>query len=504
MNVLLLEKEALDDAVATALTESGYLVSRTTQPDQALELVRTRRVDAMLLDTGCGEALIGKAKELVPELPVIALGHEDAALAAARIVGRGALGYLPIANGQPLTPELRQGLLNMLARAAARLRVEADRRLAHEENQRTRKFFEDVLTDVGQGIVVVDKEGQISFCNPKASQILGLSDDGDSAQHGGEAAVPLLQMLVETVVDEQPRHRMIALEQDDEQVFLDATTSLLRAADGQVTGAIGIVSDRSTEKLLEQQLVHSERLATLGSLLASIAHEITNTLTSITACAEMGLEVAEAAEEAAQEAADSKTNPVDALHTLSREIREIFDMTLKAGLSAQTIADNMLQYSRQGMPGAVERRKLNALVSESLTTLGKHLGLDKVDLRKHFDPAEPVVRVAPSKVQQAVVNLVVNAIQAMQQVDPERRILELTTQIHRQEGKASLQIADHGPGMSPRRLEKIWQSFFTTKRHGTGLGLYITRKVIEDQGGEISVESEVGRGTTFTITLPLD
>ena len=100
MNVLLLEKEALDDAVATALTESGYLVSRTTQPDQALELVRTRRVDAMLLDTGCGEALIGKAKELVPELPVIALGHEDAALAAARIVGRGALGYLPIVNGR--------------------------------------------------------------------------------------------------------------------------------------------------------------------------------------------------------------------------------------------------------------------------------------------------------------------------------------------------------------------------------------------------------------------
>lgn len=504
MNVLLLEKDALDDAVAACITDRGYALSRTARPAEALEWVRTRRVDAMVLDLACGENLIVQAHELVPSMPVIALGPDDRALAAARSVGRGALGYLPIAAGQPLSQELREGLLSMLARAAARLRVEADRQAWHEENQRTRKFFEDVLTDVGQGIVVVDKEGRLRFCNPKASQILGLDDGAASARVGSEAAVPLLQMLVETLVDEQPRHRMLALEQEEEQVFLDASTSLLRAADGQTTGAIGIVSDRSTEKLLEQQLVHSERLATLGSLLASIAHEITNTLTSITACAEMGLEVAEAAETAAQEAEAKEADPVDALRTLSREIREIFDMTLKAGLSAQTIADNMLQYSRQGMPGAMERRPLNALVSDCLATLGKHLGLDKVDLRKHFDPREPAVRVAPSKVQQAVVNLVVNAIQAMQQVEPERRILELTTKAHPEDGMASLEIADHGPGIGPRRLEKIWQSFFTTKRHGTGLGLYITRKVIEDQGGQISVESEVGRGTRFTITLPLD
>ena len=89
------------------------------------------------------------------------------------------------------------------------------------------------------------------------------------------------------------------------------------------------------------------------------------------------------------------------------------------------------------MPGAMERRPLNALVSESLTTLGKHLGLDKVDLRKHFDPREPAVRVAPSKVQQAVVNLVVNAIQAMQQVEPERRVLELTTRANPEQRTAS-------------------------------------------------------------------
>ena len=84
MNVLLLEKESLDDAIAACVAERGYILSRTHEPQEALEWVRTRRVDAMLLDTACGESLIAKAHSLVPELPVIALGPEDAALAAAR------------------------------------------------------------------------------------------------------------------------------------------------------------------------------------------------------------------------------------------------------------------------------------------------------------------------------------------------------------------------------------------------------------------------------------
>ncbi|MCW8140901.1 MAG: hypothetical protein KIT58_18520, partial [Planctomycetota bacterium] len=318
-----------------------------------------------------------------------------------------------------------------------------------------------------------------------------------------QAAVPLLQMLVDTLVEGRPKTRMIAQQVDDEQkVFLDVTTSVLRGADGRAAGAIAIVSDRSTEKRLEEQLIHTERLATLGSLLASIAHEITNTLTSITGCAEMGLEVATDAEQAAGEAPDPATRT--ALEGLAADIRQIFDTVLEAGINTQTIANNMLQYSRQSSPARVVRQDVNELIRKTLKTLGKHLGTDKVTVELDLDASAPCARLEPSKLQQALVNLVVNAIHALQEVPPPRRVLRIVTRADAAARLIHLHVIDQGPGISPRKMEKIFQPFFTTKGHGTGLGLYISRKVLQDQGGTITLQSEVGKGTQFTIQLPME
>jgi len=494
-------------ALREALVARGHQLSDAAdsgpEGGAALELVRTRRADVVLLDLGGADGLLDRVRELGPGTPVVALGREDTARAAADAAARGAFGY--VVAGAPdddLAADAVEMVAALVDRAAARTRVEASRRQALEESLRTRKFYEDVLTSVGQGILVVDRDGQIRFLNPEARRILGEEDVEDvGAATGGGAVVPLLEMLVETLSSKARQTRRIALEAEDEKVFLDVTTSVLRGPDGLEQGAIAIVSDRSAELRLEEQLVHTERLATLGSLLASIAHEITNSLTSITGCAEMGLEVATQAEEAA-EAAGGEASA--ALRSLSGEIRDIFDLVLQAGISAQTIANNLLQYSRRGALGNVVSQDLNDLVEQTLKLLGKHVGVDKVRLDLQLDAGRPRVRVEPSKVQQAVVNLVVNAVQAMQDVAPERRALKIATRADPEAREAALLIADRGPGIPPRRLERIWKPFFTTKGHGTGLGLHITRRVIEDQGGRISLESEVGDGTRFTIHLPLD
>ena len=112
---------------------------------------------------------------------------------------------------------------------------------------------------------------------------------------------PLLQLLVETLTEREPKTKMVALEEADEKVFLDVTTSVLRSGDGRAQGAVGVIRDRSAEKILEEQLAHTERLATLGSLLASIAHEIANPLSVITGCAEVGQDTAKEAANAAKE-----------------------------------------------------------------------------------------------------------------------------------------------------------------------------------------------------------
>ncbi|MCO5169201.1 MAG: ATP-binding protein [Planctomycetes bacterium] len=485
------------DGLAGDLGRRGHALQAVDGPGQALELARTRRVDALLVED---VDLLDAARGVAPELPVIVVGVDDTARAAARAQARGAFGYVAGPDGAALDAEARAALCDLVDRLAARARLEAERVARLEEGQRSRRFYEDVLTNVGQGIVVIDQGGKIRFHNPEAARILGEDDEGALA---AQAAVPLLQMLVDTLVEGRTKTRMIAQQVDDEQkVFLDVTTSVLRGADGRAAGAIAIVSDRSTEKRLEEQLIHTERLATLGSLLASIAHEITNTLTSITGCAEMGLEVAKDAEQAAAQACEPATR--GALESLAADIRQIFDTVLEAGINTQTIANNMLQYSRQSSPARVVRQDVNELIRKTLRTLGKHVGIDKVTVELDLDPAAPCARLEPSKLQQALVNLVVNAIHALQEVPPPRRVLRIVTRADAAARLIHLHVSDQGPGISPRKMEKIFQPFFTTKGHGTGLGLYISRKVLQDQGGTITLQSEVGRGTQFTIQLPLE
>lgn len=484
-------------ALARDLSSRGHALQAADGPDHALDLARTRSVDALLVED---EELVDRSRGVAPDLPVIVIGTDDSARAAGRARARGAFGYVAGAAGVALDAETREVLCALVDRLAARARLEGERVQRLEDGQRSRRFYEDVLTNVGQGIVVIDQVGKIRFHNPEAARILGEDDEGALS---AQAAVPLLQMLVDTLVEGQPKTKMIAEEVDEEQkVFLDVTTSVLRGADGRPSGAIAIVSDRSTEKRLEEQLIHTERLATLGSLLASIAHEITNTLTSITGCAEMGLEVAKDADLAAEKTQEAATRA--ALVSLSTDLRQIFDTVLEAGINTQTIANNMLQYSRQSSPARVVRQDINELIRKMLKTLGKHLGIDKVTIELALDPSNPCARLEPSKLQQALVNLVVNAIHALQEVPPPRRTLRVETRTDARARQIFIHVIDQGPGISQRKQEKIFQPFFTTKGHGTGLGLYISRKVLQDQGGSITLQSEVGRGTQFTIQLPLE
>jgi signal transduction histidine kinase len=233
--------------------------------------------------------------------------------------------------------------------------------------------------------------------------------------------------------------------------------------------------------LLRQQLLQAQRLSSMGALASSVAHEFNNILTTIINYAKLGLR-AEGNEAARTEA---------------------LEKILKGSQRAATIVNSMLGFARNNS-NQREMTDLVKLAEEVLILTNKDLSKHHVEVEKKFygRPQAPVV---PAQIEQILLNLVINARQAM----PRGGQLRIEIRENRQTQMAEIRVADSGVGIPPDRLRLIFEPFYTTKEPdehghgGTGLGLSVCRQIIEQHHGRIRVESIVGKGSTFTVKLPL-
>jgi two-component system, NtrC family, sensor kinase len=237
------------------------------------------------------------------------------------------------------------------------------------------------------------------------------------------------------------------------------------------------VEERSQEIMrMEEQLRRSEKLASLGTLAAGVAHEINNPLTGILLYASILN-------------SDKRIDP-DLLPDVERVISET--------QRCAGIVKNLLEFSRESSPEK-EVIALEAILDELCTFFHKQPDFENIVIRKNYGSELTLVSVDPNQIRQVFMNLFINAGHAM----PRGGDLEIST--HRSEdGKyvcACLQ--DNGDGISEENLARIFDPFFTTKTEGTGLGLSISYGIIENNGGKIEVKSRVGEGTTFTVMLPV-
>lgn len=237
-----------------------------------------------------------------------------------------------------------------------------------------------------------------------------------------------------------------------------------------------ICVDISDRKRLESQLIQSEKMAAIGQLAAGIAHEIRNPLGIIT----------------------------NALYDLSEivaaddpEVKEDLRIAKEEMRRVQEIINNLLEFSRESRAD-VEQVDINDLLKRTLQLMTKSLQRSGVRVVTDFGPLG-ICHANQNGLRQVVLNLITNAVQAM----PEGGELQLRTRL-RIDGRVQLDVSDTGVGIPPEHLSDIFNPFFTTKEpgQGTGLGLSVVHSVVRRYGGEIRVESEVGRGTTFTIELP--
>jgi signal transduction histidine kinase len=242
-----------------------------------------------------------------------------------------------------------------------------------------------------------------------------------------------------------------------------------------------VMSSGSEADLLRQQLLQAQKLSSVGALASSVAHEFNNILTTIMNYAKLGLK--------------PTTDEASRLQALEK--------ILKGTQRAATVVNSMLGFARANANTRLDT-DLVSLVEEVLVLAEKDLMKHRIHVEKRYQ-GRPRAYVVPSQIEQILLNLVINARQAM----PRGGTLRLEVREAAEPGLVELRVGDTGQGIPPERLRMIFEPFYTTKEPdesghgGTGLGLSVCRQIVEQHHGRIRVESLVGKGSTFTVKLPI-
>lgn len=243
----------------------------------------------------------------------------------------------------------------------------------------------------------------------------------------------------------------------------------------------------------QAQLIQSEKMSAIGQLAAGVAHELNNPLGGILGYAQFTLE---------------KLNKNIPEKTTAREIqsyiRYVSDIETQAR-RCKTIVQNLLKFSRSSRTVEFDDVDVNKAVEETLTFVAHQLHLSQIELEVQLDQNLPHIQGNVGQLQQVFTNLIINAMHASAQGSKIRIQSRYSPALGEFGGAVELTFRDFGIGIKEENLKKIFEPFFTTKEigKGTGLGLSVSYGIIKEHGGEISVQSEVGVGSTFTIVLPV-
>jgi PAS domain S-box-containing protein len=351
--------------------------------------------------------------------------------------------------------------------------------------QASKARFQTVFEEAAIGIALLDMEGRLVKSNPALQEMLGYSDEelrGRLLTEFGhpDDAMAGKELYQELVTGKHCRFKVEKryARKDGQVVWGHLTLSLIRRAEGEPRFAIAIVEDITEQKQTQDALIQAEKLAITGRMAASLAHEINNPLQSVIGC--LGL-----AQESLAEGEDVSQYLQIALEELRRA----------AGIVAQ-----LRDLHRRSEPEEREPADVNALLEQVLMLSEKQCQKRQVEVAWRPEADLPLFMLVPDRIQQVFLNLVLNAVDAM----PEGGRLQVSTSQTGRPAGVHVTFSDSGMGIAPDALPHVFDPFYTTKTEGLGLGLYISQNIVEDHGGHIEVESQVGEGTTFTVWLPAE
>ena len=346
--------------------------------------------------------------------------------------------------------------------------------------ENAKKEWEATVDAIDQGIMVTDDTGHILRVNDTLAGWVHTPSHALAGQmccqviHGTDvppsycphAQLMLAKDFVRDAEIEEPRLGGI----------FHATAYPLKEADGTHIGAVTVLKNVTEEKRMQARLIQSERLAATGRLAASLAHEINNPLQAIEGCLEL-----------------AQAHPM-AHEKQQRHLR-------MARMEVERLAkmvQGMLNFYRPSQDDHTSTNVAN-LLDNVLSLSAERLKHAHVTVQSTWDTDVPPVECVADQITQLFLNLILNAVDAM----PEGGNLEIRGQLVEEGQWLTVDFVDHGDGISPNELDKVFEPFYTTRTNGTGLGLSICQNIVDRHGGRLTVSSTVGQGSTFTVWLPM-
>ncbi|MGB9615804.1 MAG: ATP-binding protein [Desulfomonilaceae bacterium] len=341
-----------------------------------------------------------------------------------------------------------------------------------------REYTRNVLESMPNGLITVDRSLSVATFNPTALEILGKTREEVEGKPIGEL-LPLENEVRQVLSDsESILEKEVRLSNEGRgKTFLFLSVSPLKEPDSKVArGAVIILRDVTVIRDLEQKVMMNEKFAALGRLSAGVAHEIRNPLNSIKGFIQYF-----------QKKLD-----------LDEEDYKYTDLMLTEVDRLNRVISKLLAYSKPREP-RMSIRSLDEIIDHCLRVLEREFASASIRLeRKSCGESVPLVLMDADQMTQVFLNILLNAIEAT----PAGGAISVASETTA-DGKVSLVIQDSGEGIPREHLDKIFDPFFSTKKKGTGLGLAIVKSIIEAHDGEIDVESEVGKGTKFIVSLKI-
>lgn len=332
-----------------------------------------------------------------------------------------------------------------------------------------------------EAVVAVDPQGRICSFNPQAERLTGLSRDAVMGQPFQVLPEALRQLITSASEQKDDRTAPVLLPlQDDPGFVARASAHYCQSQDDQLLAVLVVMHDMAAARKLGLNMQRLDRLASIGTLSASMAHEIKNALVAISTFVDDLL---------------LRNKDSELAGLVSREFRRV-----------DAIVSQMLKFAGPAKPTFC-RISLHRILDQSLHLIQPQLESKRIRLQCQFAAHPDVVEGDVYHLEQAFLNVLLNAVAAMdsdgQLSVSTQNVIDASEDVPAPQSAVEILIADTGIGIPPENLSRLFEPFFSTKAQGTGLGLSITRRILLEHRGTVSVESQVGQGTTFRFTLPV-